>query len=200
MRYTQTKNEIILASKSKVRRDILEKNNIKCKVVQSNIDEEPIKKSLLNEGASPELISKNLAEIKATKVSSLNENYIVIGADSVIDLENNIVSKPSNRDEALEILKKLNGKQHLLISSVSIAKNGSMIWNHTDKAKLTMKKFNLDDLKTYLSKISDNALFSYNVYQIEGEGKNLFSKIEGDKDTIMGLPIKEIKKYLEKII
>ena len=200
MRYTQTKNEIILASKSKVRRDILEKNNIKCKVVQSNIDEEPIKKSLLNEGASPELISKNLAEIKATKVSSLNENYIVIGADSVIDLENNIVSKPSNRDEALEILKKLNGKQHLLISSVSIAKNGSMIWNHTDKAKLTMKKFNLDDLKTYLSKISDNALFSYNVYQIEGEGKNLFSKIEGDKDTIMGLPIKKIKKYLEKII
>ena len=200
MKYTQTKNEIILASKSKVRKDILERHNIKCKVVQSNIDEEPIKKSLLNEGASPELISKNLAEIKATKVSSSNENIMVIGADSVIDLENNIISKPSNREEALEILKKLNGKQHFLISSVSIAKNGSMIWNHTDKAKLTMKNFNIDDLKKYLSKISDNALYSYNVYQIEGEGKNLFSKIEGDKDTIMGLPIKQIKEYLDKII
>ena len=153
-----TKNEIILASKSKVRKEILEKNNIKCKVIASNTDEEPIKASLVNEGASPELISKNLAEIKATKVSSLNEDVIVLGADSVIDLENTIVSKPKNREEALKILEKLNGKQHYLISSVTIAKNGSMIWNYTDKAKLTMKKFSLDELREYLSKISDTAL------------------------------------------
>ena len=192
-----TKNEIILASKSKVRKEILEKNNIKCKVIASNIDEEPIKASLVNEGASPELISKNLAEIKATKVSSLNEDVIVLGADSVIDLENTIISKPKNREEALKILEKLNGKQHYLISSVTIAKNGSMIWNHTDKAKLTMKKFSLDELREYLSKISDTALYSYNVYQIEGEGRSLFSKIEGDENTIMGLPIKKIKEYLK---
>ena len=192
-----TKNEIILASKSKVRKEILEKNNIKCKVIASNIDEEPIKASLVNEGASPELISKNLAEIKATKVSSLNEDVIVLGADSVIDLENTIISKPKNREEALKILEKLNGKQHYLISSVTIAKNGSMIWNYTDKAKLTMKKFSLDELKEYLSKISDTALYSYNVYQIEGEGRSLFSKIEGDENTIMGLPIKKIKEYLK---
>ena len=191
-----TKNEIILASKSKVRKEILEKNNIKCKVIASNTDEEPIKASLVNEGASPELISKNLAEIKATKVSSLNEDVIVLGADSVIDLENTIISKPKNREEALKILEKLNGKQHYLISSVTIAKNGSMIWNHTDKAKLTMKKFSLDELREYLSKISDTALYSYNVYQIEGEGRSLFSKIEGDENTIMGLPIKKIKEYL----
>ena len=192
-----TKNEIILASKSKVRKEILEKNNIRCKVITSNTDEEPIKASLVNEGASPELISKNLAEIKATKVSSLNEDVIVLGADSVIDLENTIVSKPKNREEALKILEKLNGKQHYLISSVTIAKNGSMIWNYTDKAKLTMKKFSLDELKEYLSKISDTALYSYNVYQIEGEGRSLFSKIEGDENTIMGLPIKKIKEYLK---
>ena len=192
-----TKNEIILASKSKVRKEILEKNNIRCKVIASNTDEEPIKASLVNEGASPELISKNLAEIKATKVSSLNEDVIVLGADSVIDLENTIISKPKNREEALKILEKLNGKQHYLISSVTIAKNGSMIWNYTDKAKLTMKKFSLDELKEYLSKISDTALYSYNVYQIEGEGRSLFSKIEGDENTIMGLPIKKIKEYLK---
>ncbi len=192
-----TKNEIILASKSKVRKEILEKNNIKCKVIASNTDEEPIKASLVNEGASPELVSKNLAEIKATKVSSLNEDVIVLGADSVIDLENTIISKPKNREEALKILEKLNGKQHYLISSVTIAKNGSMIWNYTDKAKLTMKKFSLDELKEYLSKISDTALYSYNVYQIEGEGRSLFSKIEGDENTIMGLPIKKIKEYLK---
>ena len=193
----QTKNEIILASKSKVRKEILEKNNIKCKVVASNLDEEPIKETLIKEGASPELISKNLAEIKAIKVSSLNNNHIVLGADSVIDLENSIISKPKNRDQALDILKRLNGKEHYLISSVTIAKNGSMIWNYTDKAKLTMKNFTLEELKTYLSKISDNALYSYNVYQIEGEGRNLFMKIEGDEDTIMGLPIDKIKEYLK---
>ena len=199
MRYTQQKNQIILASKSKVRKEILEKNNISCKVITSNVDEEPIKQSLVNQGASPELVSKNLAEIKATKVSLLNEDSIVLGADSVIDLENEILSKPKNREEALENLKKLNGKDHYLISSVTIAKNGSMIWNYTDKAKLTMKEFNLDQLVDYLSKISDNALYSYNVYQIEGEGRNLFLKIKGDEDTIMGLPIKKIKEYLLKI-
>ena len=190
-------NKIILASKSKVRKEILEKNNIKCHVVVSNTDEEPIKASLLNEGASPELISKNLAEIKATKVSATNENFLVLGADSVIDLDNSIISKPKNRNEALEILKKLNGKYHYLISSVTIAMNGSMIWNYTDKAKLTMKSFSINELQEYLSKISDDALYSYNVYQIEGEGRNLFSKIEGDENTIMGLPIKKIKDFLK---
>jgi len=200
MKYTQVKNKIILASKSKVRKEILENNNIKCKVITPNLDEEPIKESLVKEGASPELISKNLAEIKATKVSCLNENSIVIGADSVIDLENNIISKPKNREEALDILKKLNGKEHHLISSVTIAKNGNMIWNYTDKAKLTMKKFSLEELKVYLSKISDNALYSYNVYQIEGEGRSLFSNIEGDENTIMGLPIKKIEEYLKNIL
>ncbi len=199
MKYTQTKNEIILASKSKVRKEILEKNNIKCKVVASNLDEEPIKQSLIKEGASPELISKNLAELKARKVSSLNENSMVIGADSVIDFENNIISKPNNREEALEILKKLNGKAHYLISSVTIAKNGSMVWNYTDKAKLVMKNFNIDELRLYLSKISDNALYSYNVYQIEGKGRGLFSSIQGDENTIMGLPIDKIKEYLKNL-
>ena len=197
MKFTQQKNEIILASKSKVRKEILERNGISCKVIASNIDEEPIKQSLIKEGATPELISKNLAEIKATKISSINQNSLVLGADSVIDLQNEIISKPKNREEALEILQKLNGKEHHLISSVTIAKNGSMIWNYTDKAKLTMKNLTLEELKTYLSKISDNALYSYNVYQIEGEGRNLFSEINGDKNTIMGLPIKEIKKYLQ---
>ncbi len=200
MKSIQIRSEIILASKSKVRKEILEKNNINCIVIASNIDEDPIKESLIKEGASPELISKNLAEIKATKVSSSYENSIVIGADSVIDFQNSIISKPKDRNEALEILKKLNGREHNLISSVSIAKNGSMIWNYTDRAKLTMKNFNLKELKEYLSKISDNALYSYNVYQIEGEGKNLFSNIEGDQDTIMGLPIKKIKDYLNKLI
>ena len=196
MKYSQVKNEIILASKSKVRKEILEKNNIKCSVISSNIDEEPIKESLIKEGASPELISKNLAEIKATKISSINQNSLVLGADSVIDLQNEIISKPKNREEALEILQKLNGKEHHLISSVTIAKNGSMIWNYTDKAKLTMKKFSLNELKEYLSKITDEALFAYNVYQIEGEGRSLFLKIDGDENTIMGLPVKKIKDYL----
>ena len=200
MKYTQIKNEIILASKSRVRKEILEKNNIICKVIPSNLDEEPIKNSLIKEGATPEMVSKNLAEIKAIKVSSLNENTIVLGADSVIDFNNKILSKPKNRDEALEILKKLNGKHHHLISSVTIAKNGSMIWNYTDKAKLTMKNFSLNQLKDYLSKISDNALYSYNVYQIEGEGRNLFSNIDGDEDTVMGLPVKKIKEYLQNIL
>ena len=193
----QIKNEIILASKSKVRKEILENNNIRCKVITSNIDEEPIKQSLVNEGASPELISKNLAEIKATKVSSSNQNSIVLGADSVIDLGGEIISKPTNRDEALKILKKLNGKKHYLISSVSISKNGSMIWNHTDKAELTMKDFTEKELKKYLSKIPDEKLYAYNVYQIEGEGRSLFSKIKGDENTIMGLPIDKIKEYLQ---
>ena len=199
MKYSLTENKIILASKSKVRKDILEKNNIKCKVIASNVDEEAIKEGLIKEGASPEIISKNLAEVKATKISNLHQEKLVLGADSVIDLDNEIISKPQNRDEALEILKKLNGKEHFLISSVTIAKNGSMIWNYTDKAMLKMKKFPEDQLKTYLSKISDKALYSYNVYQIEGEGRALFSSIEGDEDTIMGLPIKKIKDYLRNL-
>ena len=187
---------IILASKSRVRKEILEKNNIRCKVIVSDIDEEPIKESLLSEGASPELISKNLAEIKAVKVSSQNQSQMVLGADSVIDLENKIISKPKDREEALDILKRLNGKKHYLISSVSIAKNGSMIWNYTDRAELTMKTFEENKLKEYLSKIPDEKLYAYNVYQIEGEGKSLFSKIEGNENTIMGLPIDKIKEYL----
>ena len=197
MKYTQKKNEIILASKSKVRKEILEKNNIKCNVIPSNIDEDPIKESLLKEGASPEIISKNLAEIKAIKVSKIKENELVLGADSVIDLDNIIISKPKNRTEALEILMKLNGKHHHLISSVSICKNGSMIWNHTDKAKLTMKNFTKKELEEYLQKITDEKLYAYNVYQIEGEGRKLFSQIDGDENTIMGLPINKIKEYLK---
>ena len=192
-------NKIILASKSKVRKEILEKNNIFCEVIPSYVDEDVVKKALINEGASPEIISKNLAELKANKVSLSQKDLIVLGADSVIDLDGEIISKPQSRDEALLILKKLNGKKHSLISSVCISKNGSMIWNYTDKAELTMKNFSEDDLKNYLSKISDEALYAYNVYQIEAEGKNLFLKIEGNKDTIMGLPINEIKEYLEKI-
>ena len=188
--------ELILASKSKVRKNILDKNNIIAKVQPSTIDEEPIKKSLLREKASPEIISKNLAEIKAIKVSQKNFNILVLGADSVIDLNGELISKPDNREEALSILKKLNGKKHALVSSVCISKNGSMIWNYTDKAILTMKNFSNEDLKKYLSKISDEALYSYNVYQIEGEGRKLFSNIEGNKDTIMGLPIEKIKEYL----
>ena len=190
-------NKIILASKSKVRKEILDKNKIPNEVKPSNVDEEPVKKSLIKEKAKPETISKNLAELKANKVSLVQENQMVLGADSVIDLEGELISKPENREEALVILKKLNGKKHHLISSVCISMNGSMIWNYTDKASLTMKNFSEEDLKIYLSKISDEALYSYNVYQIEGEGRNLFLNIEGDEDTIMGLPIKKIREYLE---
>jgi len=188
--------ELILASKSKIRKEILNKNNILVQVQPSSVDEEPIKKSLLKEKVTPEIISKNLAEIKACKVSQKNSDILVLGADSVIDLNGELISKPENRNEALTILKKLNGKKHDLVSSVCISKNGSMIWNYTDKATLTMKKFTDQDLIGYLSKISDESLYSYNVYQIEGEGRNLFLNIEGDEDTIMGLPIKQIKKYL----
>ena len=189
-------NKIILASKSKVRKDILDKNNIESIVEPSNVDEDIVKLSLLKENASPEIISKNLAELKANKVSTKNQGEIVIGADSVIDLDGDLISKPESREEAMEILKKLNGKSHFLISSVCISKNGSMIWNYTDKATLTMKNFSDLELAEYLSKISDENLYAYNVYQIEGEGKNLFSSIEGDEDTIMGKPIKKIKEYL----
>ena len=190
-------NKIILASKSKVRKDILDKNNIECIVEPSNVDEDPVKKSLLKEKARPEIISKNLAELKANKVSMKKTDEVVLGADSVIDLEGELISKPESREEAMEILRKLNGKSHLLISSVCISKNGSMIWNYTDKAKLTMKNFTEDELKNYLTKISDEALYAYNVYQIEGEGRHLFSKIEGNENTIMGLPIDKIKDYLK---
>ena len=190
-------NKIILASKSKVRKEILDNNKIPNEVKPSNVDEDPVKKSLIKEKAKPEIISKNLAELKANKVSLVQENQIVLGADSVIDLEGELISKPENREEALIILKKLNGKKHHLISSVCISRNGSMIWNYTDKAALTMKNFSEEDLKIYLSKISDEALYSYNVYQIEGEGKNLFLNIDGDEDTIMGLPVKKIREYLE---
>ena len=192
-------SNIILASKSKVRKDILENNNIYCEVEPSNVDEESVKESLIIENASPEIISKNLAELKANKISSKIEERIVLGADSVIDLSGELISKPADRKEAMQILKKLNGKEHYLISSVCISKNGSMIWNCTDKAKLKMKNFSEKELEEYLSKISDEALYSYNVYQIEGEGRNLFSEINGDEDTIMGLPVKKIKQYLEEI-
>tara|TARA_Y100001958_G_scaffold151597_1_gene136726 strand:- start:292 stop:876 length:585 start_codon:yes stop_codon:yes gene_type:complete len=188
--------ELVLASKSKVRKDILSKNDISSIVKPSNIDEEPIKNSLLSEGATPEIISKNLAELKANKVSQKMSDHFVLGADSVIDLDGELISKPEDRAEALKILQKLNGKKHQLISSVCISKNGSMIWNYTDKATLTMKNFSYEYLKEYLAKISDEALYSYNVYQIEGEGRSLFSKIDGDENTIMGLPIKKIKEYL----
>ncbi|MDB0054073.1 Maf family nucleotide pyrophosphatase [Candidatus Pelagibacter sp.] len=190
-------NKIILASKSKIRKEILDKNKIPNVVKASNVDEDPVKKSLIKEKTKPEIISKNLAELKANKVSLTQENQMVLGADSVIDLNGELISKPENRQEALIILKKLNGKKHYLVSSVCISKNGSMIWNYTEKAALTMKNFSEEDLRLYLSKISDEALYSYNVYQIEGEGRNLFLKIEGDEDTIMGLPIKKIKEYLE---
>ena len=192
-------NKIILASKSKVRKKILEGNGIICAVEPANIDEDLVKESLLNEGASPSIISKNLAELKANKISQQKNGELVLGADSIIDLNGEIVSKPSNRDKALDILKKLNGKKHYLISSVCISKNGFMIWNYTDKAGLTMKQMSNDELKLYLSKIKDEALYAYNVYQIEGEGRSLFSKIEGNEDTIMGLPIKQIKEYLENL-
>ena len=189
-------NKIILASKSKVRKDILDKNNIQSIVEPSNVDEDIVKLSLLKENASPEIISKNLAELKANKISTKKQNKIVLGADSVIDLNGELISKPESREEAMRILRKLNGKSHFLISSVCISKNGSMIWNYTDKATLIMKNFSETELAEYLSKISDENLYAYNVYQIEGEGRNLFSSIEGDEDTIMGLPVKKIKEYL----
>ena len=175
---------------------ILKKNGIKCVVSPSNIDEEPVKESLLNEGASPEIISKNLAELKANKVSQKNYDILVLGADSVIDLDGELISKPENRIEAFNILKKLNGKKHSLISSVCISRNGSMTWNYTYKAHLKMKNFSDNQLREYLEKITDEALYAYNVYQIEGEGRNLFTSIDGDENTIMGLPIIDIKKYL----
>tara|TARA_Y100001970_G_C14224053_1_gene854473 strand:- start:1670 stop:2254 length:585 start_codon:yes stop_codon:yes gene_type:complete len=189
-------SRIILASKSKVRKEILDKNNIKSIVEHSNVDEDTVKVSLLKERASPEIISKNLAELKANKISSKKTDEIVLGADSVIDLEGELISKPENREEAMKILKKLNGKSHFLISSVCVSRNGSMIWNYTDKAILTMKKLSDNQLKDYLSKIPDEILYAYNVYQIEGEGRKLFETIKGDIDTIMGLPIKKIKEYL----
>jgi len=189
-------NKIILASKSKVRKEILDKHEILCEVKPSNVDEDIVKKTLIKESASPEIISKNLAELKANKVSLNQKERMVIGADSVIDLDGELISKPESREEALKILKKLNGKNHFLISSVCISRNGSMIWNYTDKAELTMKNFSEEDLKLYLSKIPDDTLYAYNVYQIEGEGRNLFSNIAGDEDTIMGLPVFKIKEYL----
>ena len=192
-------NKIILASQSKVRKEILDKNNIESDVVPSNVDEDIVKESLIKEKATPEIISKNLAELKANKVSMKKTDEIVLGADSVIDLNGELISKPETREEAMKILKKLNGKSHFLISSVCVSKNGSMIWNHTDKAKLIMKNLSDDELKNYLSKIPDETLYAYNVYQIEGIGRNLFTSIEGDEDTIMGLPVKKIKEYISSL-
>jgi len=192
-------NKIILASKSKVRKQILDKNNIESDVMPSNVDEDIVKESLIKEKATPEIISKNLAELKANKVSMKKIDEIVLGADSVIDLNGELISKPETREEAMKILKKLNGKSHFLISSVCVSKNGSMIWNHTDKAKLSMKNLSDDELKNYLSKIPDETLYAYNVYQIEGIGRNLFTSIEGDEDTIMGLPVKKIKEYISSL-
>ena len=192
-------NNLVLASKSKVRKEILQKNGINCLVEPSNVDEEPIKNSLLKEGASPEIVAKNLAELKANKVSQKKNEVFVIGADSVIDLNGEIISKPTDRIEALQIMKKLSGNTHHLISSVCISKNGTMVWNFTDKAELKMRELNDEDINTYLSKISDENLFAYNVYQIEGIGKSLFESIKGSENTIMGLPVEKIKEYLEKI-
>tara|TARA_B100000029_G_scaffold420174_1_gene425937 strand:- start:2 stop:583 length:582 start_codon:yes stop_codon:yes gene_type:complete len=189
--------KIILASKSGVRKDILNKNNIQCEVCPSNINEDEVKKSLISTGATPLLISKNLAELKSNKVSSKKPDKVVLGADSVIDLNGELISKPTSRDDALNILKKLNGKKHQLISSVCISKNGSMIWNYTDASSLKMKQLNLDEIKLYLNKIKDKELYAYGVYQIEADGRSLFSEIEGDEDTIMGLPVKQIKEYLK---
>ena len=192
-------NNIILASKSGVRKKILDKNDINCEVIPANIDEESIKKSLLKERATPEIISKNLAELKANKISKKKPEELVLGADSVIDLSGELISKPTNREEAINILKKLNGKRHQLISSVCISKNGSMIWNSTDASTLHMKQLNLDEIKSYLAKIRDKELYAYGVYQIEANGRSLFSEIEGDENTIMGLPIKQIKEYLNTL-
>ena len=191
--------KIVLASKSGVRKEILKKNKIDCDVEPSNVDEDEVKISMINENATPTLISKNLAELKANKVSNKNPDKIVLGADSVIDLEGELISKPKSRKEAFEILKKLNGKRHQLISSVCISKNGSMIWNYTDASSLTMKELNLDEIKSYLKKVDDKKLYAYGVYQIEEGGRDLFSKIEGDEDTIMGLPVKKIKEYLNNL-
>jgi septum formation protein len=192
-------NKIILASKSGVRKEILNKNGIICKVIPADIDEDQVKESLIEEKATPEIISKNLAELKANKISKKNPNEIILGADSVIDLNGELISKPTSREEALTILQKLNGKKHQLISSVCISKNGSMIWNLTDASSLTMKQLNLDEIKSYLLKIKDKELYAYGVYQIEADGRSLFLKIEGDENTIMGLPIKQIKKYLNTL-
>ena len=200
MKFTNRMVSLILASKSKVRKEILEKHGISVKVEPSNVDEDIVKKSLLKENATPEIISKNLAELKANKISEKYVDNLVLGADSVIDLNGELISKPETRDEALNILKKLNGNKHYLISSVCISKDGSMIWNYTDKAILTMKSMSDQELKNYLSKITDEALYAYNVYQIEGEGRHLFSKIDGDENTIMGLPVKKIKEYLRNYI
>ena len=193
------KDKIILASRSNVRKNILNENGITCEVLPANIDEEQIKESLLKEKATPEIISKNLAELKANKISKKKNEQLVLGADSVVDLKGELISKPTNRNEALNILKKLNGQKHQLISSVCISKNGSMIWNYTDASTLTMKQLNLDEIKSYLTKIRDKELYDYGVYQIEADGRSLFSKIEGDEDSIMGLPVKQIKKYLDTI-
>ena len=191
--------KIILASKSVVRKNILENHKINCEVIPANIDEDQVKESMLSENATPKLVSKNLAELKANKVSKKKPDELVLGADSVIDLEGELISKPKTREKALEILKKLNSKKHQLISSVCISKNGSMIWNYTDSSNLTMKQLNLDEIKYYLDKIKDKELYAYGVYQIEADGRSLFSKIEGDEDTIMGIPIKQIKKYLNEL-
>ena len=188
-----------MTTKNTLRKEILEKNEINCLVEPANIDEDLIKESLLKENASPEIVSKNLAELKANKISEKKHDQLVLGADSVIDLNGELISKPTNRDEAVAILKKLNGKKHQLISSVCISKNGSMIWNYTDASTLTMKKLNLDEIKSYLGRIKDEVLYAYGVYQIEADGRSLFSKIEGDEDTIMGLPVKQIKKYLSQL-
>ena len=193
------KDKIILASRSVVRRKILNKNGINCEVIPANVDEDQVKESLINEKASPEIISKNLAELKANKISKKKNDYLVLGADSVIDLNGELISKPTNREEAFDILKKLNGQKHQLISSVCISKNGSMIWNSTDSSTLTMKQLNSDEIKSYLAKIRDKELYTYGVYQIEADGRSLFLKIEGDEDTIMGLPVKQIKKYLSTL-
>ena len=192
-------NKIVLASKSVIRKKMLDKNGINCEVVPANVDEDQVKESLLQEKATPEIISKNLAELKANKVSEKKHDYLVLGADSVIDLNGELISKPTNRNEAFNILEKLNGQKHQLISSVCISKNGSMIWNFTDASTLTMKQLNLDEIKSYLAKIRDKELYAYGVYQIEADGKSLFSKIEGNEDTIMGLPVKQIKKYLSTL-
>ena len=192
-------NKIILASKSAIRKKILDKNGINCEVIPANVDEDQVKESLLQEKATPEIISKNLAELKANKISEKKHNYLVLGADSVIELNGELISKPTNRKEAFNILEKLNGQKHQLISSVCISKNGSMIWNFTDASTLTMKQLNLDEIKSYLAKIRDKELYAYGVYQIEADGKSLFSKIEGNEDTIMGLPVKQIKEYLNTI-
>ena len=192
-------NKIILASKSGVRKKILDENSIECIVMPANVDEDMVKESLLKKNASPEIVSKNLAELKANKISRKKPDELVLGADSVIDLNGKLISKPSTRKEAINILKKLNGQKHQLISSVCMSKNGAMIWNFTDKSNLTMKKLNLDEIKSYLAKIKDEELYAYGVYQIEANGRALFSKIEGDKNTIMGLPVKQIKEYLKNL-